>query len=121
LLVALIAWQWLDRGPIEEPTVAADRQETVALPTVVVLPFQNLGADSSLDYLRVAVPDEITTALSRVRSLTVRPFVSAPAQSDALLDPQQAGEEFRAENVVTGQYFREGEALQLTLEVIQVE
>ena len=121
LLVALIAWQWLDRGPIEEPTVAADRQETVALPTVVVLPFQNLGADSSLDYLRVAVPDEITTALSRVRSLTVRPFVSAPAQSDDLLDPRQAGEEFRAENVVTGQYFREGEALQLTLEVIQVE
>ena len=106
LLVPLIAWQWLDRGPIEEPTVAADRQETVALPTVVVLPFQNLGADSSLDYLRVAVPDEITTALSRVGSLTVRPFVSAPAQSDDPLDPRQAGAEFRAENVVTGQYFR---------------
>jgi TolB-like protein/tRNA A-37 threonylcarbamoyl transferase component Bud32/Tfp pilus assembly protein PilF len=121
LLAGLILWQWFVRGPTEVSPVAVGQQESIALPTVVVLPFQNLGADTSMDYLRVAVPDEITTTLSRVGSLTVRPFVSTPVQSEGGLDPRKAGEEVRAENVVTGQYFREGEALHLTLEVIQVE
>ena len=121
VLVALILWQWLGSGPTRYLGIAGGQQETVALPTVVVLPFKDLGADSSLNYLRVAVPDEITTTLSRVSSLTVRPFVSNPADSDGVLDPRKAGEELRADNVVTGQYFREGDSLQLTLEVIQVE
>ncbi|NHZ73474.1 MAG: protein kinase, partial [Nitrospirae bacterium] len=120
VLVAVILWQWLGRSPTGMSQVAGGGQETVALPTVAVLPFQNLGADSSMDYLRVAVPDEITTALSRVASLTVRPFASSTAYSDGTLDPRQAGEELRAENVITGQYYREGESLQLTLEAIQV-
>jgi len=121
VLVVLALWQWLGRSPTEISQVAGGRQETVALPTVAVLPFQNLGADSSMDYLRVAVPDEITTALSRVASLTVRPFASSAAYSDGALDPSQAGEDLRVENVVTGQYFREGDSLQLTLEAIQVK
>jgi TolB-like protein len=121
VLVALFLWQWFGTGPTEVSRGAGGRQETVALPTVVVLPFNDLGADSSLGYLRVAVPDEITTTLSRVASLTVRPFVSNPADSEGVLDPRKAGEELRADNVVSGQYFREGDSLQLTLEVIQVE
>ena len=123
LLVALVAWQWLgkDSEPAEKPPVAAAEQEATALPTVVVLPFQDLGADSSMAYLRVAVPDEITTTLSRVGSITVRPFVSTPAYNEGVLDPRKAGEEVRAENVVTGQYFSEGDALHLTLEAIRVE
>lgn len=120
LLVALVLWQWLGRRSSEVPTGANEQPVTSALPTVVVLPFQNLGADSSLDYLRVAVPDEITTTLSRVGSLTVRPFASAAAYSDGTPDPRLAGQELRVESVITGQYFREGEALHLTLEAIRV-
>ena len=120
VLMALVLWQQLGGSPDEAPPIALGRSETAALPTVVVLPFQNLGADASLDYLRFAVPDEITTTLSRVGSLTVRPFASTAAYGEGALDPRHAGEELRAQNVVTGQFFREGEALQLTLEAIRV-
>ncbi len=120
VLVALVVWWSLDRESPERTPVAAVEEETTALPTVVVLPFQNLGADASLDYLKVAVPDEITTTLSRVGSLTVRPFAAAAGYTEGPTDLGRAGQELRVENVVTGQYFQEGEHLQLTLEGIRV-
>ncbi|MGB9236237.1 MAG: serine/threonine-protein kinase, partial [Terriglobales bacterium] len=44
--------------------------------TVAVLPFQNMGADKDVDFLRLALPDEIATDLSYVRSLSIRPFAT---------------------------------------------
>jgi TolB-like protein len=89
-------------------------------PTVAVLPFQNLGGDASLDYLGVAVTDEITTALSRVPDLTVRPSASTSVYRGQKVDPLVAGSELGVANVVTGQYFKEGDQLLLTLEAIDV-
>src|SRR3984885_10796987 len=42
---------------------------TPSLRTVAVLPLQNLGSDKDVDFLRLALADEIATALSYVRSL----------------------------------------------------
>jgi len=84
------------------------------------LPFQNLGADTSIDYLRLAVPDEITTTLSRVPSLTVRPFSAATAITDQPTDLVAVGNELQATNLVTGQYYTEADQLNLTLEAISV-
>ena len=49
---------------------------TASQKTVAVLPLQNLGADKDVDFLRLALADEIATALSYVRSLTIRPFAT---------------------------------------------
>ena len=39
-----------------------------------MLPFENVGPDRTLDYLRVALPDEIATTLTRAQGIAVRPF-----------------------------------------------
>jgi len=44
--------------------------------SIAVLPFQSLGGDKSADFLRLALPDEIVTTLSRAPSLAIRPFSS---------------------------------------------
>ncbi len=88
---------------------------------IAVLPFQNLSGDESIDYLRLAVPDEITTALSRAPSLSVRPFAMTARYAGAVVDPGQASRELGAANIVTGQYFKQGQQLHLTLEAIDVE
>src|SRR5262249_43815124 len=59
--------------------------------TLAILPFQNLGADTSLDYLRMGLPDEIATTLSSVKSLALRPFASTRKYSGTDVDPQTAG------------------------------
>ena len=127
LLVALagiVVWQLTsDRTPDETPRDATSQAAaaTSAQTTIAILPFQNLGADTSIASLRMAVPDEITTALSRVPSLTVRPFSAAAAITDQPTDLVAVGEELQASNLVTGQYYTEADQLNLTLEVIEVE
>ena len=41
--------------------------------TVAVLPFQNASSDKDIDFLRLALPDEIATTLSYSRALSIRP------------------------------------------------
>ncbi len=89
--------------------------------TVAVLPFQNLGSDKESDFLRLALPDEITTALSYEHSLSIRPFATTSKYTAAGLDLQQVGREMRVGNVVTGHYLKEGNQLEITLEAIDVE
>jgi len=63
----------------------------VAPTTVAVLPFQNMGPDKDVDFLRLALPDEIATALSYVHSLSIRPFATTSKYNSPGLDLEQAG------------------------------
>ena len=47
---------------------------TPTLTSVAVLRFENAAGDESLDYLALALPDEIATLLTQSQGLAVRPF-----------------------------------------------
>ena len=87
--------------------------------TVAVLPLQNLGADKDVDFLRLALADEIATALSYVRSLSIRPFATTSKYS-ATVDLQEAGKAMHVTDVVTGHYMKQGDQIQITLEAVDV-
>jgi TolB-like protein/predicted Ser/Thr protein kinase len=89
--------------------------------TLAVLPFRNLGPPGAQDYLGIAIPDEITTALSYVPKLAIRPSAQTQKYAKGEPDPQQAGRELRVAEVVTGHYRREGDRLEVTMEAIDVE
>jgi TolB-like protein/predicted Ser/Thr protein kinase len=88
--------------------------------TVAVLPFQNMSPDKDVDFLRLALPDEIATTLSYVHSLSIRPFATASKYNAPSLDLEQAGREMRVTDIVTGHYLKEGDQLQITLEAVDV-
>jgi len=96
------------------PSTAGPRGQT----SIAVLPFQSLGADKSADFLRLALPDEIVTTLSRAPSLAIRPFAATRKYDKPDADPQAAGKELGVDRVLTGHYIREGDRLQVTLEVM---
>ncbi len=89
--------------------------------SIAVLPFQNLGADKSTDYLKLALPDEIVTTLSYAPALAIRPFAATRKFDKPDTDPQNAGRELKVDRVLTGHYLPEGERLQVTLEVMDTE
>jgi serine/threonine protein kinase/TolB-like protein len=93
---------------------------TAAQKTVAVLPLQNLGSDKDVDFLRLALADEIATALSYVRSLTIRPFATTSKYDSPTLDLQEAGKAMHVTNVVTGHYMKQGDQIQITLEAVDV-
>jgi TolB-like protein len=88
--------------------------------TVAVLPFQNAGSEKDTDFLRLALPDEITTTLSYSHALSVRPSATTSKYVGEDLDVQKAGREMQVTAVVTGHYMKEGNQLQITLEAVNV-
>jgi serine/threonine protein kinase/tetratricopeptide (TPR) repeat protein len=88
--------------------------------TVAVLPFQNVSADKDMDFLRLALPDEIATRLSTEHHLSIRPFSSTSKYIDPHQDLQQAGREMGVSEIVTGHYLRAGKQLEVTLEAVDV-
>jgi serine/threonine protein kinase/DNA-binding winged helix-turn-helix (wHTH) protein len=89
--------------------------------TVAVLPFQNVGSDHSIDYLRLALADEVATILSHMSGVVVRPFAATSKYDQPDLDLQKAGQETHVSSVVTGHFMKEGEQLRITLEAVDVE
>jgi len=87
---------------------------------VAVLPFQNLTGDAALDYLPIALSDQVATVLSYAPSLAVRPFSSTRRYSTADTDPLVAGKDLKAMHVVTGSIMREGLNLRVTMEAVDV-
>jgi len=88
--------------------------------TVAVLPFENMSADKDVDFLRLALPDEVATTLSYVRTLSIRPFATTSKYTTTGLDLQQAGRDMRVSDIVTGHYLKEGDQLEITLEAVDV-
>ena len=66
VVIALFLWQ--SRHPAVTPVDSANPR------AVAVLPFQNAGSDRDADFLRLALPDEIATALS-LRAVVLDPSI----------------------------------------------
>jgi TolB-like protein/tetratricopeptide (TPR) repeat protein len=83
-----------------------------------VLPLQNAGSDKDIDFLRLALADEIATALSHVQSFSIRPSATTGKYNGPNVDLQQAAREMGVTSIVTGHFLKEGDHLEITLEAV---
>ena len=113
-LVLLAGLFWFVKQRVTPVVVTASQR------TVAVLPLQNLGSDKDVDFLRLALADEIATALSYARSLSIRLFATTSKYESPALDLQEAGKAMHVTDVVTGHYMKEGDQLQITLEAVDI-
>jgi TolB-like protein/predicted Ser/Thr protein kinase/tetratricopeptide (TPR) repeat protein len=114
VLVGLLLWRMREAS-------APEAKRTAAAPvTIAVLPFQNLGADKESDFLRMALPDEVATILSSVRTLSIRPFTATGKYATGDVDVQQAGKDMHVGRIVMGHYQRIRSQLQLTMQAVDV-
>ncbi len=88
----------LNRLPVDdaEPLALPDR------PSIAVLPFQNMSGDPDQDYFADGMVDEITTALSRFKSLFVIARHSSFTYKGKALDIKQVGSELGVRYVLEG-------------------
>jgi TolB-like protein len=75
---------------------------------IAVLPLQNMNGDFSVDYLRFALADELTSVLTYSRSLEVRP--SSVTRKYVALGSRsaQVGQELRVGRLLTGTLYEAG-------------
>jgi eukaryotic-like serine/threonine-protein kinase len=87
--------------------------------SIAVLPLQNMNADNSVDYLRYALADEVTSVLSYSRSLEVRPSSVTSRYVAPDLDPKKVGEDLRVVWLIEGHFIKRGDQLTITLEALE--
>jgi TolB-like protein/DNA-binding SARP family transcriptional activator len=100
------ARQWTD-----PPTVP----ET---PSIVVLPFQNLSGDPEQEYFSDGMVEEITTALSRFRSLFVISRNSAFTYKGRPVDVRQVGRELGVRYLLEGSVRKAANRVRITGQLI---
>ena len=89
--------------------------------TVAVIPFENAGSDSRLDFLKWGLADEISGTLGYARSLTVRSPRETHKYSGPNPDLAKIGRELRVAHLVSGRFLQAGDQLQITLRMTDVE
>jgi adenylate cyclase len=98
-----------------------DSAEPLALPdkpSVAVLPFQNMSGDPDQDYFADGMVDEITTALSRFKSLFVIARNSSFTYKGKAVDIKQVGRELGVRYVLQGSVRRAAEKVRITGQLI---
>jgi serine/threonine protein kinase len=110
-VLAAVGAYWLKHRSVAN----AEAQNAIA-----VLPLQNMNGDFSVDYLRFALADELTSVLTYSRSLEVRPSSATRKYVEMDLDPRKVGQQLHVGRLLTGHFMRQGEQLTVTLEAIDV-
>lgn len=109
LVLALIAgWYFFGR----------DQAGTIG--SMVVLPFENVGADPDLEYLSDGVTEGIINKFSKLPDFRVIPRSAAFRYKGSPKDPQSIGKELGVDAVLSGRVVQRGDKLDLTLELLDV-
>ena len=88
------------------------------VPSVAVLPFDDLSADQNLGYLGDGVAEDIITALSRFPDLAVVARTSSFTYKGRTVDIRQVGKELGVGYVVEGSVRKDGNKLRIVSQLI---
>jgi TolB-like protein len=87
---------------------------------LAVLPFRNLKPDPETDFLSLSLADAVITKLSYVGSLTVSPSSYVAKYRQQEVDLKQVAAELGVNTVLASSYLKEGDALRITTQLVDV-
>lgn len=90
-------------------------------PAIAVLPFANMGGDPDQEYFADGITEDITTALSRFKSLFVIARNSSFTFKGKVVDIKQVGRDLGVRYAVEGSVRRAGERVRITGQLIDCE
>jgi adenylate cyclase len=110
--VAVLAAAWFMLWkPAEAPTPSA-------APVIAVLPFDNMSADTSLDYFGDGIAEDIITMLSRFPDLAVIARNSSFAYKGKLEDVRKIGKDLGAGYVLEGSVRKDAGEIRIVAQLI---
>jgi adenylate cyclase len=104
------------------PAQIASRSKTLPLPdkpSIAILPFDNMSTDPEQEYFADGIVEDITAALSRVRSFFVIARNSTFTYKKRAVQVQQVSRELGVRYVVEGSVRRAGGRVRITAQLIE--
>jgi len=112
------AWRTRSGGVVSiEP--AAQLLSFPDRPSIAVLPFANMSGDADQDYFADGMAEDITTALSRFKSIFVIARNSSFTYKGKAVDVKQVGREMGVRYVLEGSVRKSGDRLRITGQLIE--
>ena len=90
-------------------------------PTIVVLPFRNIGANDKDDYLADGLTSDLTTSLSRLSSLWVTASNATLVYKNKRVEPEKIKQTFNARYVISGDVNKSGRAIRINVHLSDLE
>ena len=118
LALAGVAWFGLERLGEEAVTKDTTAAREDAMPSIAVLPFQNLGGDSKDDYFSDGITNDIITDLSRFSNLFVIARNSVFTYKGKAVDIKDVGRELGVRYVLEGSIQKVGDKIRLNAQLI---
>jgi adenylate cyclase len=91
------------------------------VPSVAVLPFDDLSADQNLGYLGDGAAEDIITTLSRFPDLAVVARTSSFAYKGKAVDMRKIGKELGVDYVVEGSVRKDGDKIRIVSQLIETK
>lgn len=109
------------RVEIDGLKATAKQQKPAVAPSIVILPFDNMSSDPEQEFLADGIVEDVTTELSRFRTLTVIARNSAFTYKGTPKDVREIAQELDVKYVVEGSVRRSGDRLRVTAQLIEAE
>ena len=98
----------------------AGRDADSSIRSIAVLPFRMLVVDEGDEYLSIGISETLTTRLSSLKLLTVRPTSAVLKYASSEKDALETGKELQVDTVLEGSIRRAGERLRVTARLVSV-
>ena len=89
--------------------------------SLVVLPFETLGADADQEYFAAAITNDLTTDLARIRNSLVIARNTADGYRGKKIDAAGIGRELGVRYLVEGSVYRRDEAIQVNVRLVEAD
>ena len=109
---ALAGWFWFRQRPVESTSAP--------IRSIAVLPLKPLNAESRDESLEMGMAETLTTRLSNLQQIVVRPMSAVRKYTDLQQDPVKAGREVQADAVLDGSIQKVGNRVRVTVRLIDV-
>jgi DNA-binding winged helix-turn-helix (wHTH) protein/TolB-like protein len=97
------------------------KQPSWAPRSLAILPLQNLGQDSSSDFLGLSLADVMITKLSYLSSLSVRPSAAIQKYRGTAIDLQKVAADLKVDTILAGSFIRDGDRLRITYQLVDAK
>ena len=114
-------WKWHptdSSGKVAGPDAPGESARS-PLPSLAVLPFQNMSGDAEQDYFADGMVEDITTALSRFKSFAVISRNSSFVYKGRAVDMRQVGRDLGVGYVLEGSVRRSGKQVRVSAQLIE--
>src|ERR1051326_4198865 len=117
-LAAVVALLVIAAGLLSLGTYLHARNAEVAIESIAVLPFVNSNNDPNTEYLSDGIPESVINSLSQLPNFKVMSRNSVFHYKGKDMDAEAVAKELKVQAVLTGKVMQRGDALSISVELI---